>query len=408
MLYLWMPEYGANSQDGSSVANTFRWRLSKPHTSEGWQTAQGWDALLAATAPENEQEVTVFFPTSSVQMLRQQMSRPQLRQLGSNGVRYLLEEYTLTPIDQLDVRHQHRGNDLTVLAKPQQDVAVLLASFGLTPWRVVAALPDFLLLPMVEGSATLLLDGHNRILRLDESYAVSADNLDVTLTRLHDIKQIQVIGQLNDADRATLDAQKAASGLDWQLLDTAVSEVFAIDGVTHKHPYNLTVNKQESGISPYWKVVAAVFIGAIAVQMIYDTVRIWRFHHVEQATKAQAEEQYRQWFPDEQKIIDLKKQMKGHLNGSGAVDMTALSILSRVGPALSQANLPAQKIHYASNAGTGQLELQINAPSLPALENLRSQIVTQGLTAELGAVNSSTQSDSAAAGQVSGTIRVKL
>jgi len=414
MLYLWMPEYGANSQDGSSVTNTFRWHTSKsnsskPHFSEGWQTAQGWDALLAATAPENEQEVTVFFPTSSVQMLRQPMSRPQLRQLGTNGLRYLLEEYTLTPIDQLDVRHQHQGNDLTVLAKPQQDIAALLASFGLTPWRVVAALPDFLLLPMVEGSATLLLDGTNRILRLDDSYAVSADNLDITLARLNDIKQIQVIGQLNDADRATLEAQKAASGLDWQLLDIPVSSVFAIDGVTHKHPYNLTVNKQESGISPYWKVVAAVLVGAIAVQMLYDAVRIWRYHGVEQATKAQAEQQYRQWFPDEQKIIDLKKQMKGHLNGLGAVDMTALSILSRVGPALSQANLPAQKIHYASNAGAGQLELQINAPSLPALENLRSQIATQGLTAELGAVNSATkQSDSDASGQVSGTIRVKL
>ncbi len=409
MLYLWMPEYVAISQDGSSVANTFRWRITKPHGVEGWQTALGWDALLAATAPENEQEVTVFFPTSSVQMLRQPMSRPQLRQLGTNGLRYLLEEYTLTPIDQLDVRHQHRGNDLTVLAKPQQDVAALLASFGLTPWRVVAALPDFLLLPMVEGSATLLLDGINRILRLDESYAVSADNLDITLARLNDIKQIQVIGQLNDADRATLDAQKAASGLDWQLLDIPVSSVFAIDGVTHKHPYNLTVNKQESGFSPYWKVVAAVLVGAIAVQMLYDAVRIWRYHGVEQATKAQAEQQYRQWFPDEQRIIDLKKQMKGHLNGLGAVDMTALSILSRVGPALSQANLPAQKIHFASNAGIGQLELQINAPSLPALENLRSQIATQGLTAELGAVNSATKkSDSDASGQVSGTIRVKI
>jgi len=152
----------------------------------------------------------------------------------------------------------------------------------------------------------------------------------------------------------------------------------------------------------------AVFVGAIIVQMIYDSVRIWRFHHVEQATKIQAEEQYRQWFPDEQRIIDLKKQMKGHLNGLGAVDMTALSILSRVGPALSQANLPAQKIHYASNAGTSQLELQINAPSLPALENLRSQIATQGLTAELGAVNSANKQSDNAAGQVSGTIRVKL
>ncbi len=420
MLYLWMPEYGGTSQnigqDGATVVNTFRWRVSKSrlshdglnNTAEHWQTAIGWDALLAATASENVTEVTVFFPTSTVQMLRQTMSRPQLRQMGTNGVRYLLEEYTLTPIDQLDIRHQHHATNLTVLAKPQQDVAALLSSFGLTPWRVVAALPDFLLLPMTEGSATLLLDGTNRILRLDDAYAVSADNLEITLARLSDVKRIQVIGQINDADRAILDTQKNLSGLDWRALDLPVTSVFAIDGITVKHPYNLVVRTQELGISPYWKVVAAVLIGAIVVQMLYDTLCIWRYHHIEEATKAQAEQQYRQWFPDEKRIVDLKRQMQGHLNGLGAVDMTALSIISRVGPALSQANLPAQKIHYASSGGVGQLELQINAPSLAALESLRTQIATQGLTAELGAVNTAPKKAGSDAGQVSGTIRVKL
>lgn len=416
MLYLWMPEYGVVSSDGSTLVNTFRWRISKSRqaqdglnqAAEHWQTAIGWDALLAATAPENVTEVTVFFPTASVQMLRQAMSRPQLRQMGANGVRYLLEEYTLTPIDQLDVRHQHHANTLTVLAKPQQDVAALLASFGLTPWRVVAALPDFLLLPMAEGSATLLLDGTNRILRLDEAYAVSADNLDITLTRLNDIKRIQVIGDINDADRAILNAHKNTAGLDWQLLDLPVSSVFSPDSIAIKHPYNLVIQTRESGISPYWKVVAAVLIAAIAVQMIYDALSIWRYHHIEMATKAQAEQQYRQWFPDEKRIVDLKRQMQGHLNGLGAVDMTALSMISRVGPALSQANLPAQKIHYACSGGVGQLELQINAPSLAALESLRTQIATQGLTAQLGAVNTAPKKTGSDAGQVSGTIQVKL
>lgn len=420
MLYLWMPEYGATSQimgqDDTTIVNTFRWCTSKNLSSRDgsnkpdsiWKTAIGWDALLAATAGEHISEVTVFFPTASSQMLRQTLSRPQLRQMGSNGVRYLLEEYTLTPIDQLDVRHQHRGNTLTILAKPQQDAAALVASFGLTPWRVVAALPDFLLLPIVEGSATLLLDGSNRILRLDDAYAISADNLEITLSRLADVKHIQVIGHLNDIDRAILDAHKNTAGLDWQLLDLPVTSVFPSEGITIKHPYNLVVRTQESSISPYWKVVAAVLVAAIAVQMFYDAISIWRYHSIEMATKAQAEQQYRQWFPDEKRIVDLKRQMQGHLNGLGAVDMTALSMMSRIGPALSQANLPAQKIHYSSNAGTGQLELQINAPSQAALENLRTQIATQGLSAQLGSVSAAPKKEGSDAGQVSGTIQVRL
>jgi general secretion pathway protein L len=419
MLYLWMPEYGVtsnNSQDNTTIVNTFRWRIDKSRASHEtaksvtsiWQVAMGWDALLAATAAEHITEVTVFFPTSSVQMLRQPLSRPQLRQMGMNGVRYLLEEYTLTPIDLLDVRYQHHANRLTVLAKPQHDVASLLASFGLTPWRVVAALPDFLLLPMVEGEATLLLDGVNRILRLDDAYAVSADNLDITLTRLNEVRKINVIGDISGIDLAILDAHKKSAGLDWQWLDLPVSSVFPSDGVTIRHPYNLVMRAQESSISPYWKVIAAVFISAILVQMFYDAMSIWRYHRIEVATKAQAEQQYRLWFPDEIKIVDLKRQMQGHLNGLGAIDMTALSMISRIGPAISQANLPAHKIHYSSNAGIGQLELQINAPSIAMLESLRSQIATQGLTAELGAVNTSSQRLGRDAGQVSGTIRVKL
>ncbi|AXI02557.1 type II secretion system protein GspL [Aquirhabdus parva] len=422
MLYLWMPERSAfhPSGDGGGVQDIFRWRVSREVSKSndlvvGWQTAVGWDALLAATAPEAQSEVVVFFPTSSVQMLNQPMTRQQLRQIGTEGVRYLLEEFSLTPIDQLDVRYQLRDNLLTVLAKPQHDVATLLSALGLMPWRVVGLLPDFLLLPLTPGRATLFLDGHNRILRLDESYAVSADHLDITLARLSQVKEIQVIGELTEADRVILDAQKNISGLDWNLLETPISEVFSVDQKVTKHAYNLVTNVQESSLSSYWKVVIAVFVAVIAVQMIYDAVRIWRYHAVEIATKAQIEQQYRQWFPDEHRILNIKRQMQAHLVGAGGVDMTALTLLSQVGPVLSQANLPAKKIHFTSSsaegAKTGQLELQINASSLPALESLRTQIAAQGLVAELGSANSasgkSAGPNQATSGQVSGIIRVK-
>jgi general secretion pathway protein L len=416
MLYLWMPERSTANQSGTDTQDRFRWRTSHHSNlshSERWQTSIGWDALLAATSLTGETEAMVYFPTSTVQMLRQTMSKAQVRHLGVNGVRYLLEEYSLTPIDQLDVRYQHHGSELTVMAKPQFDIANLLSVLGLAPWRIAALLPDFLLLPQATGSATLLLDGANRILRLDDAYAVSADHLELTLARLPEIQRIQVIGELGEQDRQLLDGQKTRTGLEWEQLELPVSEVFATERVTVKHPYNLATQTKESSVSPYWRVVAAVLIAAIGVQMLYDTVRIWRYHTVAVNTKAMAEQQFRQWFPDEHRIVDLKRQMQGHLQGAGGADMAALSLLSRVGPALSQANLPAQKIHYIGGAGAdaGQLELQINAPSLSALESLRTQIAVQGLTAELGSVNTTplkSADGTAGPNQVSGTIRVKL
>jgi general secretion pathway protein L len=416
MLYLWMSEHAKASADGTRVDQTFRWHTSNSSSEkdqshqnlEHWQTAKGWDALLAATAHENIKDVMVFFPTASTQMLRQTMSRAQLRQIGENGVRYLLEEYTLTPIDQLDIRHQHHANTLTLIAKPQQEVAELLASFGLTPWLVVGALPDFLLLPLATSGATLFLDDTNKVLRIDESFAVSADNLDVTLSHLNHITQIQVVGNLSDEDRLILDSHKNTAGLDWQLLDRPISSIFSAETISRKHPYNLVKQTKESSIPTYWKVVAAVLVAAIAVQMLYDVLSIWRYHSIAVATKAQSEEQYREWFPDEKRIVNLKQQMQGHINRLGVVDMTALSMISRVGPALSEANLTAQKIQYAKSGGVGELELQINAPNLEALESLRTQIETSGLVAALGSVNAAEKKEGDAAGQVSGTIQVKL
>jgi|GEM_PF-95803 len=413
MLYLWV-QARTVQPDGTSAPERLRWWVDGHSTIQSWQEVTGWDALLKATAALSIQEVTVFFPTSSVQMLQQPMSKAQLRQIGAEGVRYLLEEYALTPIDQLDVRYQHHHQQLSVLAKPRADVQLLLSSLGLTPWRVVALLPDFLLLPSFGQKATLLLDGPNRILRLNENYAVPADFLDLTLSHVGQLTEIEVIGVVSERDRAVLDAYQTHTGVLWQPYLAALLP----DQLTARHAFNLATYVREHRISGYWRAVAAVLVMCIAAQMLSDGLKIWRYNRVADATHAQAEKQYRQWFPDEHHIVNLTRQMKGHLNAAGGADMTALSLISQVGPALSQSHLQAKKMRYVSSgagasgadnavARTGSLELQVSAPTMAALETLRAQIAQQGLKAELGSASNSADKNSSAAGVV-GTVKVSL
>lgn len=374
MLYLWMPEGQA----------PWRWR-----TTAEWHSADNWDDLLAATLPEQRREVTVFFPTSSAQMLRQPMTRSQLRQLGPNGVRYMLEEYALGSVEQLDLRYEmNNAEQVTLLALPADTVSAYVGALALGPWHLTALLPDFLLLPYIAGRATLLLDGPTRLLRTDQWMGMAADDLSIVLPRLPELMAITVLGQMSDDDQVMLEQ----SGLDieHQMLPLLPPEQLA------RHPFNVLPKAKETVISPYWKAVAAVFVVTLLVQIVHDGLSAWRYGKVAAATQAQAEQQFKEWFPEEQRIINLRRQVESHLQGSANLDMTALSLLARVGPVMQQANLVARSVRYRDEL----LELDVLASRLDQLESLRSQLSEQGLNAELGAVN-------AVGADVSGLIRIK-
>ena len=62
-------------------------------------------------------EATVFFPSRDVQIIQQNMPKVQYKQLGAEGQKYLLEEYTLRSIEQMKVLHHYQTPEqLTVLS----------------------------------------------------------------------------------------------------------------------------------------------------------------------------------------------------------------------------------------------------------------------------------------------------
>ncbi len=376
MLNLWMPEGDA----------PWRWCL----TGQPWQAASNWDELLSATAALNAREVAVFFPTAAAQLIEQKLTRQQVRQLGDKGLRYSLEEYSLVPVEQLDVRHVQSGEDrVSVLALPQTVVSQYVSALALGPWRLVALLPDFLLIPLVEGRPTLLLDGPVALLRLGPYKAVPAEYLPAVLGHLTTTPTLTVLGEVPPA-----------------LPDLLAPSGTAIDAVTLPllppvqpalHPFNVLPRPARAGLSPYWKAVAVVLLLGVLTQVSKDGVSAWRHHQVAQANRAQAEQLFRQWFPQEPRIVNLKAQMAAHLQQSLAQDIQALTLLSRLGPSLQQSGLPAQMLRYQQ----GVMELALKARSTAELESLRGLLGQQGLKVELGSVTP------AGAG-VTGMIKVQL
>lgn len=382
MLYVWMPEGNA----------AWRWWIGESAewiALSEWQIAENWEALLNATAVNPQRDVTVFFPSSSAQLLQRTMSRQQRRQLGDQGVRYLLEEYTLGSVEQLAVRDQLLGEDeLNILAVPSHTIAQYIQSLALGNWQLHALLPDFLLVPVQAERASLLLHGRTPILRLSDGYAVLAEDLSVVLPRLPQLTGLSVLGE----PTALQQEQLLDSGL---LIDEQAASVQLPERLA-RHPYNFLPKPKGLAISAHWKALAAVLVLAVLVQIVHDGLTAWRYQQVAAATQAQAEQQFRQWFPDEQRIINLRRQMEGRLQSNTEQDLTALSLIGRIGPVLQQAQLVAESVRYRDQV----LELNIVAANLAALEQLRGQMSQQGLNAELGAVNS-------VGAQVSGVLRIK-
>ncbi len=383
MLHLWMPEGDA----------PWRWRVS---AGDNWQMAANWEALLQATANDAQKEAIVFFSTNKAQMMRQMMTRQQLRQIGAGGVRYLLEEFALVSVDQLAVFYQLDVSEhLNIMALPASLIEQYQQVMALGKWRIQAFLPDFLLVPTPADllEAQLIINQQQRTLRTSDYMAYCADDLAILLDYMPELTHLNVWGDIQPKDQQAIDALIDLKTTTHQWTDT----LFPLsDAQLIRHPYNV-LPKTRTVVSGYWRAAAAVLVVGLLVQMTYDSVRIWRYNKVADQVNAMAVHQYQSWFPEERRIVNLRQQFEGHLQDDSSTDLSALTLISRVGPLLQQANMPASQVQYRDNT----LELTVLASNLPALEALRSQFSEQGLKAELGSVNP-------ASGQVSGLIRVQL
>lgn len=386
MLYIWVP----------SGTESWRYCVTNDPQFASWQQADNLDQLLhhtqTALGHKPNSDAVVFFPSVKSQVIRREMSATQFKKMGDVGLRYVLEEFALTPIEQLDMRAQHGEGSVTLLSMPLAEVQLYLDLLRITGWRIQALLPDFLLLPLTPDTATYYADPPKRLVRIDASLGYDADGLEIILPRLPaHVQAINVMGSLSSEDHALL----ANSGLTVQTVPVA----FDVRHLDARHPYNMLARRQDSSLPAYWKVVAAVVLVMLGVQMLYDGVRTYQNTHQTKVVRAQAETYFKQWFPDERPKAGatLKKQLQAHLKSTDTAGNNALTLMSRVAPVLAQNNVFATVVNYKANA----LDVTVNAPNMPALDILKTQLTDQGLKVSLSEAN-------AKGSEAVGTLHIQL
>ncbi|KAF1026522.1 MAG: Type II secretion system protein L [Acinetobacter bereziniae] len=366
MLYLWMPE--ANGV----------WQWSR---GSDWTTSSSLEQLIQDIKLYQGEEAVVFFPSREVQILQQKFSKAQYKQLGADGVKYLLEEYVIVPIDQMKVfSHFQQPDQVTVLGINQHTVTTMQHSLSLIPLKIVSLLPDFLMLAAPEAGQTIITNLNGQLLvRENEFLGNSIDDLALYLDFANREKTYLYSG-LTDEQATSLFA--VATSDQREPFDYQFDEIKK----AKQHPFNVLPKAKQAndGVSRYWQACAVLVVALIVAQLSYDALRWFKLKKVADQTALIAVDQYKKWFPNEQRITEesVQRQFKNKLELSQGANTQALQLLSRVGPILMQHQIIANRVNY----DTSVLNMDLVAKSSEALQTLVTQLNQQGFKAELGNV----------------------
>lgn len=358
-----------------------------PEANEAWQWSQGefWQSALSLEQliqdlqPFAVQEATVFFPSRHAQMLQQQLNKTQYKQLGQEGIKYLLEEYIVFPIDCMKILHHFQNPDqLTLLGISQHLIETWQHSLSLLPTRITALLPDFYAAPRPQQSdETILLDLHGRLLvRESEWMGCSIEDLPLYLD-YQEVSRNYTVANLNAVQLNSLQArvtQDQIHGFEYH---------FAELNKPKQHPFNVLPKlKSETKISGYWKACAAVLFAILIVQFGYDASRWYKNKKVADETALQAVSQFKYWFGQNYPVTEqtLKSQFEFQMRSNQIGQNAGLQLLSRVGPVLMQNKIIADRVSYDASI----LDLDLKANSSAVLQNLTQQLNQQGFKVELG------------------------
>lgn len=371
MVYLWL----AHTHGRVRVYLQNQW-----HAVETWQDVSG----MLSQAGVSDDAVCLYAPTVAFTQARKPMSKAQLKQLGEEGIRYLLEDDVLGNPDDLLVQHSMPNDaEIVLCAINKHTLAGFEQSLSLAGLKLKVVLPDYLLIPTPKQpqDAHFYQDAEASMMRTGEYTGVQVDDALLVASRMPELESVHVLGASANAFAQSLEPALAQTQVvvhareDLQLTPVAHPE---------RHAFNLMPKPKGQGFSPYMRVVAAVAAAALFTMLAYDGLRIWRYQALEKNYQSQIYKQYKQWFPNERPPADIVKTIKSKTNQSGSEGSNLFALLTSASALIKQNDMTANRISMVDD----RLELNITARAIENLQMLVDSMAGQGLNAQLGNVSS--------------------
>lgn len=146
--------------------------------------------------------------------------------------------------------------------------------------------------------------------------------------------------------------------------------------------------RQGSGDWTRWKPLLGAVGLCVLMQWGFYQVQGWQLRQAAHAYEADSAALYRELFPADSKLINLRAQFDQHLaSGTGAGHGRLLATLGQATPALlaDGGQVRVQQLDFSDSRG--DLSMQVQASGFDALERLRERLIDAGLAVELGSAS---------------------
>lgn len=175
--------------------------------------------------------------------------------------------------------------------------------------------------------------------------------------------------------------------------------------MSHKHAVNLLQGEYEPqrkrrtslGVWRWPAIAAAVLVGLLFID---KGAYIWQLNQQSTQLNAQIEQRYRDTFPNETRVVNVRAQLNQHLARlqGGGQSGQLLMIMTQLSGALSGAPLEVTLLQF--DAARNELRIQASGASFATFETFRELAVASGLEVEQGQLSNRQ-------GRIAGTIVVR-
>ena len=331
-----------------------------------------------------KEKITVVIPGEQVTTKIVQAPKSSKRHINQ-AIPYLLEDDLATPVEDLHF----------ALGKPNEEGLLLCAVISsellesyLEKLSVVnihpsILIPDYWLLPNSES--TEHAEHHQRhLIRL-------ADNTGMVLPIDAPEELLKIVLEKQAVPSATPSSETPDEP---QALPEEEVQTSTPSFCLNQQPLNLLqgdyapLAAKTSNIT--FKPIAIAAGICITVFMVYFVAMGWYFNQQSEKLNEEAKATYHQWFPNESRILNIRRQMTAHINNSGNQQQDGLffELTNTISQAVSSENEKATIRHIRFDRNDATLQLELQAKSMGYAHSLQSKIQETGFAAEVLSANS--------------------
>jgi len=146
--------------------------------------------------------------------------------------------------------------------------------------------------------------------------------------------------------------------------------------------------REPSGQWQRWRPLAGLLGLWLVLQWGFNLAQGWQLQREGERYAVANEALYRELFPEDRKVINLRAQFDQHLaEAAGSGQSQLLALLDQAAAAIGEGGAQVQVDQLDFNAQRGDLAFNLRASDFAALESLRARLQEAGLAVDMGSAS---------------------